>query len=81
MDLLLATLTCAVAAFGVLMVYSATRNALDQQGLDPHLYLTKQAEFVVIGAVVMLVASRIDYRHYEVIATPFYVVSLISLLV
>ncbi len=79
-DLVLATLTTAVAAFGVLMVYSATRDPLQAAGLDPHLYLTKQAEFVVLGTVVMLVASRIDYRHYEVLATPFYVLSLLALL-
>jgi rod shape determining protein RodA len=78
-DVILAGLTCAVAAFGVLMVYSATRDTLISEGSDPHYYLVRQFGYVVLGAVVMFAVSRIDYRHYEALATPLYVLSIAAL--
>jgi rod shape determining protein RodA len=78
-DLILAALTCAVAAFGVLMIYSATRDSQAANGLDSHYYLIRQAGYVALGAVVMLAVSRIDYRHYEAIATPLYLASVAAL--
>jgi rod shape determining protein RodA len=79
-DTVLAGLTLAVAVFGVLMVYSATRNALILDNENPHYYLERQALFVVLGAIVMLVVSRIDYRRLEHIATPAYLLSCFALL-
>jgi rod shape determining protein RodA len=78
-DAMLAALTCAVAAFGVVMVYSATRNELLSNGLNSHYYLFRQAGYVALGAVVMLAVSRIDYRHYETLATPLYILSICAL--
>ncbi len=78
-DLLLAGLALAVGAFGVLMVYSATRPELSTGG-DPHYYLKRQALFVALGLVVMLGVSRIDYRRLEQLATPAYVLSILALL-
>ena len=78
-DVVLAALTCAVAAFGVVMVFSATRNELQSNGLDSHYYLVRQAGYVALGAVVMLAVSRVDYRHYEALATPLYVLSIAAL--
>jgi len=75
-DVVLAGLTLAVSLFGVLMVFSATRQAS-----NPHYYLERQGLFVVIGAVVMLIVSRIDYRRFEHIATPAYLLSCFSLLI
>jgi rod shape determining protein RodA len=80
-DVVLAGLSVAVAVFGVLMVYSATRDALILNNENPHYYLERQALFVVLGAVVMLIVSRIDYRRFEDIATPAYLLSCLSLLV
>ncbi|HUR49244.1 MAG TPA: rod shape-determining protein RodA [Acidimicrobiales bacterium] len=58
---LLATLLL-TAAFGVLMVYSATHNRLTLEGGDPMLYLKRQAIFVVVGLCGMATAVAIDYR-------------------
>ena len=79
-DYLLAGLTLGVAVFGALMVYSATRSALIAAHLDQHYYLKRQGLFVMLGAAVMLVVSRIDYRRFEQIATPAYILSILSLL-
>lgn len=79
-DVVLAALALGVAAFGVLMVYSATRPGLLGPGSDPHYYLKRQALFVAIGVLIMLAVSRIDYRRLEQLATPAYVLSILALL-
>ena len=79
-DFLLAGLSVAVALFGVLMVYSATRDGLLLNHENPHYYLERQALFVVLGVVSMLIVSRIDYRRFEHIATPAYLLSCLALL-
>jgi rod shape determining protein RodA len=69
----------ALGVTGVVMIYSATRQALVDAGENPHYYVERQAFFVVLGIVAMYVVSRIDYRRYEIAATPLYVLSLIAL--
>jgi rod shape determining protein RodA len=69
----------ALGVIGVVMIYSATRQALVNAGYNPHYYLERQGLFVLIGIVVMYVVSLIDYRRLEIVATPFYVLSLLSL--
>ncbi len=64
---------------GVTMVYSATRQPLINAGFNPHYYLERQALFVVIGVAVMYAISLLDYRRLEIVATPLYVLSLLSL--
>jgi rod shape determining protein RodA len=69
----------ALGVTGVVMIYSATRQALVDAGENPHYYVERQAFFVVLGIVAMYVVSRIDYRRYEIAATPLYVFSLFAL--
>ncbi len=57
--------TLAIAGLGVLMVWSATRTAMADAGLDPATYLKRQLAFVVLGAVVMAVVVTIDYNSYR----------------
>ncbi len=64
---------------GVVMIYSATRQALVNAGYNPHYYLERQGIFVVLGIVTMYVVSLFDYRRFELVATPFYVLSLLAL--
>ncbi len=69
----------ALGATGVVMIYSTTRQALVDAGENPHYYVERQAVFVVIGIIAMYVVSRIDYRRYEIAATPLYLVSVVAL--
>jgi rod shape determining protein RodA len=69
-----------VACFGLLMIYSATRDKLQAQGIDPGFYLKRQAAFVVVGMVAMVVAASIDYRRLRDFAPVFYVGSVLALL-
>ena len=48
-DITLAAAAVAVAGLGVLMVYSATRENLAEQGLPSNFYLERQAMFVLLG--------------------------------
>lgn len=69
----------ALGATGVVMAYSATRQQLVNAGENPHYYLERQGLFVLLGIAAMLIVSRIDYRRYEIAATPLYVGSLLAL--
>lgn len=79
MDYGLAGGLIALGVTGVVMIYSATRQALVDAGANPHYYVERQAFFVVLGMAAMYVVSRIDYRRYEIAATPLYVLSLFAL--
>ncbi|OYV65132.1 MAG: hypothetical protein B7X07_04200 [Actinobacteria bacterium 21-64-8] len=69
----------ALGVTGVIMIYSATRQALVNAGFSGHYYLERQGIFVVAGIVAMYLISRLDYRRFEMIATPVYVVCLFAL--
>ncbi len=75
--LLLAALSLAV--IGLLMVYSATHQSLVALGLDPGVYVKKQATFLAIGIVVVLLMAAFDYRFVKVYAGMIYFASLVLL--
>ncbi len=66
LDLVLVGCIAAVSVLGCLMIFSATR------GRDPAdfntSYLGKQALFMGIGAVAMIVTAFVDYRRYRDLA-------------
>ncbi len=63
LDLTLVLSTVGIAAIGVLMVYSSTRQKQGTAGLDPAFYLKRQALYVVLGVLAMTVVAVVDYRH------------------
>jgi rod shape determining protein RodA len=62
-DFVLASAIALIGAFGCLMVYTATRDQLQAQGISPTYYLKKQAIFLVIGLVLMVAVAAFDYRR------------------
>lgn len=64
-DWVLAAASGAIALFGLLMVYSATQQKLHDAGLDPYMYLKRQAAWVTLGVLVMVVVATIDYRVFR----------------
>ncbi len=62
-DVVLAGAMVLIGAFGCLMVYTATKDPLQAEGISPTYYLKKQAIFLVIGLVVMIGVTAIDYRR------------------
>jgi len=79
MDVSLFVGLLALGFVGVGMIYSATRQALVNAGYSGHYYLERQGGFFVAGVIAMIVVSRLDYRRFDVVATPFYVASLLGL--
>ena len=47
------------------MVFSATRTAMADAGLDPATYLKRQLAFVAVGAVMMALVVAVDYHSYR----------------
>jgi rod shape determining protein RodA len=67
------------ALIGCVMIYTATKSGLAAKGLDGRYFLKRQGMFTILGAGVMVVLSRVDYRRFEQLATPIYVVVAIML--
>ena len=64
---------------GVVTVYTATKGKLALQGDDPRYFLKRQAVFLVIGLVVMVVMALFDYRRLEQVSTVLYLGILLAL--
>ncbi len=79
-DFALLLTTVVVAGFGVVLVYSATRSKLAAAGINPHYFLTRQAAYVVVGAVAMIVLAALDYRWLEHASAALYVGMVLALL-
>ncbi len=65
LDLLTVVVVLLIAAFGVTMVWTATRIPLEAAGLSGFAYAKKQAVFSLIGLAVMLAVAAVDYRRYR----------------
>jgi rod shape determining protein RodA len=72
--------TLVVSGLGVVLVYSATRSKLAQAGINSHYYLTRQAAYVVVGVIVLVVISALDYRWLEHASAVLYVGMVLALL-
>lgn len=79
-DYVQAICTLFVAALGVLMVYSATRDDFALVGNDTTFYLKRQAAYVVVGAVVMGILAVLDYHWLEHASAVIYIVVVLGLL-
>jgi rod shape determining protein RodA len=80
-DLVLVASVLCLAGIGMLMVYSSTRQKQIAAGLDPRNFLKRQAIFVALGVVVMLLTLLVDYRALRDIAPVLWVGTVFVLLV
>jgi len=80
LDLTLLMTVLAVAGYGIVMVWSATRDKLAANGSDPSYYLKRQIVFVVIGLALLVVTASIDYRVFRDFAPIGYVGTIFVLL-
>lgn len=79
-DLLLVLSTLAVAAMGVIMVYSATQAKLAQAGINRHYYLDRQVAFAIVGVILLVLFAAVDYRWVAQLGNVAYVGILLGLL-
>lgn len=75
-DYSLALAAIAIALLGVAMNYSSTWRSLSFEGGDPWTVARRQAIFVGVGVVVMIIAAVVDYRVLRFYATPAYLFAL-----
>ena len=65
---ILVLVTLGLTAFGLVMVYSATSAPAALGGGDPVFYLKRESIYAGIGVVLLLIASRVDYRTLRYLA-------------
>ncbi|MFU0826643.1 MAG: Cell division protein FtsW [Lachnoclostridium sp.] len=63
-DYSLLFLTLFLVCFGLVMIYSTSSYNASRDYGNPAYYLEKQGAFAVLGVIVMLIVSKIDYRIY-----------------
>ncbi len=73
---LLILVTLGLVAFGLVMVYSATSASAALGNGDPMSYLKRQGTYAVLGIVLLIIASRFDYRRLRLLAPGLIVVSM-----
>jgi cell division protein FtsW len=78
-DYLLIVSVVALAAIGLLMVYSSSGVAGLLSVGDPFAVVGPQAFWAVLGAVVMVVFMRLDYRYLRFVSVAGYLVALVLL--
>ena len=78
---LLVLVTLGLVAFGLVMVYSATSAAAAIGDGDAGYYLKRQGIYAALGLVLLLAASRVDYRGLRPLAPALVVVALVLCLV
>ncbi len=64
-DLMLIGLQVLLSALGLIMIYSATRFALERAEAFPTFTVERQAIFVTAGLIAVYLVSLVDYREYE----------------
>lgn len=71
----------ALAAVGILMVYSSSGMSAYLQAQDSLAIVGPQLIWACLGVVAMIVAMRIDYRWWRLVSLPLYVAALVLLVI
>ena len=53
-----------ISLFGVIMIYSSSYVWAEYKYNDPYKYLKNQSLFFIIGIILMIIVSKIDYKKY-----------------
>lgn len=64
-DLGLLIVTLILLAFGVIMVLSASAPSAFRLEGDSFFYFKKQGLFAIVGIIVMILVSKVDYKVYS----------------
>ena len=80
LDPLLIGATLAIAALGMLMIYSSTRERLRLEGVDELYFVKRQGVAILVGLVVMALLLAVDYRKLRDYSAFAYVATVVGLL-
>lgn len=79
MDVTFLVIVLVLLSIGLVMMFSASyASAYYYEGNSLH-YISRQLPFALLGIVFMLVASKINYHIYRVLALPAYIFSVLLL--
>jgi cell division protein FtsW len=78
-DYLLLLVIVALAALGILMVYSSSGVSSLLRTDDPFAVVGPQALWATLGVIGMVVIMRIDYRHLRTVSVPVFAVAVVLL--
>jgi cell division protein FtsW len=81
MDPTLLTIALILSLIGLVMVFSASAVVAGNRFQDPWYYLKRQMAWLVVGLVLMHVASRIDYAIWRKLAIPILAANVALLMV
>ena len=79
MDLTFFFLVLLLVVIGLVMVFSASYANSSYRFGTPYLFVKNQAEYAVLGLILMIGISYFDYHHLHKLALPIYVVTVILL--
>ena len=68
-----------LAAFGAMMIFSATASSQEAEGLDPGMFMKRQVIFAIVGTVALIVISSFDYRRFKGLSIVIYAATLAGL--
>ena len=63
-DILLLIAIITISIFGVIMVYSASYVWAEYKFNDPFKFVKNQGLFLIIGIILMIIISKINYKIY-----------------
>ena len=69
-----------LVVFGLIMIYSASAYSAVRAGKKANFYLMSQLRATIVGLVVMVLISRLDYQKFRKLAWPAYFLSMILIL-
>jgi rod shape determining protein RodA len=72
-DVLLVSITLCLSGMGLLLIYSATRHKVNVGDITASGYLKRQALWVALGIVAMVITAVVDYRLLRDLSPALYV--------
>ncbi|MDQ4144298.1 MAG: rod shape-determining protein RodA [Actinomycetota bacterium] len=79
LDPSLLLITAMLAAFGAMMIFSATASKQEAAGLDPGTFMKRQVIYALAGTIALIVISSFDYRRLKGLAIFVYGITLAGL--
>ncbi len=81
MDTTFLVIVLVLVSLGLIMMFSASYANAFYLRNNSLFYISRQLPFALLGVVIMIVASHVDYRIFKPLSVPLYVVTLVLLVV
>jgi cell division protein FtsW len=80
-DKIALTVALALVALGILMIYSSSAIRAQERFGDSYFFLKRQLVWAFIGTLAMIFAMNLEYRQWQKLAFPLFLLSLLFLTV